>query len=733
MDIITLAAAKQYTNDSINKIIESGSAGTIVDPTLSVKGAAADAKITGDRLGSIEYQTVTTETAYEHKDLPESEKTVTFEADGIWGDKAYINRGIDLLPRGGFVNTFPSNGITIMQSGDTYIITGQPTKSTTIQFKDKNNVSYVSVPDSLIGKTVNLLGFTDSIIDANFYINVEFYDTNKAILTKKASALAKTSTTLNISVVVPEGAVYYRVFFYTGALSIEFNHKTRLYLLVANDFEEVSLLEGVTKENNTDTSFSTLPYMSYVQYKVSLNEYISNFAGGGTVSYLTPEDFGAKGDGITDDREAIALCLEQAAISKQTVLMAKKYLVLTPIEIKQDGLNIIANDIVYSGTDTAIKINGSKNTLNIHSVISSGVGISFAGGDVVKSVVYNNIDVNTIQASSHGIAFICNPINIYQTTVKFSFIKAGGTGCYGIAYLNDREDNHFITENNFYGGQVSNCDWAIYKVGGNSKCYGIQVEDNVKGGFYIQNGNIQIFHPRQAEAHAEGEFPFYKFVGKTRWVNIYDSTGLPINEIDLSEADDITVTDAGVEYPLIDTTIGFYNGKIYNTQYVSQMYCTKAYLWGKHLIMQPYMSYRKKVLTASYDTRTLGKETSSQEVHELMHLPTSFVVDNIDTEIYLHASYCAFGINQFEVEQKNGFTCKIYDVNGTLIFDGTIHGDGIYSLKVYKDYVKCEEHSFGLLRKDFLGHYWQVTKINTQEFTLNPNDNGNFTLVIGGE
>lgn len=719
-----------------NNIGGNGSGGSVqvtTDKTLTKKGVPADAQVAGERLEKIEYQTVVTDVAYEHKDLPEIEKTVTFETDGTFGDKAYINYGTDLLPRGGFVNTFPSNGVTIMQSGDTYIITGQPTKSTTIVFKDENGAGYISVPESLIGKTVHLLGFTDSIMNANFYINVEFYDTNKAVLTKKETALAKTSTALNVSVNVPEGAIYYRVFFYSGALSIELNHKTKLYLLVANEFEEVSLSESVAKENNTDTSFSTLPYMSYVQYKVSLNEYISNFAGGGTVSYLTPEDFGAKGDGKTDDSEAIALCLEEANVSKRTVLMAKKYHIATPIEISQDGLHIIANDIVYSGTDTAIKINGSKNTLNIHSVISSGIGISFAGGEVAKSVTYNSIDVNTIQANSHGIAFICNPINIYQTTIKFGLIKAGGTGCYGIAYLNDREENHYITENNFYGGQVSNCDWAIYKVGGNSKCYGIQVEGNVKGGFYIKDGNIHIFHPRQAEAHAEGEFSFYKFVGKTRWINIYDSTGLPIKEIDLSEANDITVTDAGVEYPLIDTTIGFYNGKIYNTQNVSQMYCTKAYLWGKHLIMQPYMSYRKKVLTELYDTRTLGQETSSQEVHELMHLPTSFVVDNINTEIYLHASYCAFGISEFEVEQKNGFTCKTYDVNGTLIFDGTTHGDGIYNLKVYKDYEKCEEHSYGLLRRDFLGHYWQVTKTNTQEFTLNPNENGNFTLVIGGE
>jgi hypothetical protein len=49
MDITTLAAAKTYTNNKVEEIINGGDA-SVVDPTLSLSGAAADAKITGDRL-----------------------------------------------------------------------------------------------------------------------------------------------------------------------------------------------------------------------------------------------------------------------------------------------------------------------------------------------------------------------------------------------------------------------------------------------------------------------------------------------------------------------------------------------------------------------------------------------------------------------------------------------------------------------------------------------------------
>jgi hypothetical protein len=130
--------------------------------------------------------------------------------------------------------------------------------------------------------------------------------------------------------------------------------------------------------------------------------------------------------------------------------------------------------------------------------------------------------------------------------------------------------------------------------------------------------------------------------------------------------------------------------------------------------MTPFMSYRKAVTTKTLDTRLLGEkvEDTGFTLSELSQLPTKFVVDTISTEIYLHESYCAFGFNEFEVEQANGFTCKVYDKLNNLIFDGTEQGDGLYKLNVYKDATYCANSTAGSLRRDFLGHYWSVTKIN---------------------
>lgn len=53
MDITTLAAAKSYTNNKVEEIINGGDA-SVVDPTLSLSGASADAKITGDKFALLE-------------------------------------------------------------------------------------------------------------------------------------------------------------------------------------------------------------------------------------------------------------------------------------------------------------------------------------------------------------------------------------------------------------------------------------------------------------------------------------------------------------------------------------------------------------------------------------------------------------------------------------------------------------------------------------------------------
>lgn len=761
LDPITLVIAKKYTDEQIKQNSTGGvdlsgyytreeidamnfvtsdelPEGGMVDKTLTIEGQAADAKATGDRLLGVEYQTIVTEEAYEHKNLPEGEKTVAINGDGVFGNNAYIVCGEDIIPRKTFNRKFPFNGITVTRNEKTYHIEGAATEAGTVVFGKTINDININFEEDISGKSFKLITFANQTTDGNMSVVVKFFDSNNNVVqvlhssgslkNQIADYIAKTTLSRVVDFSIPENTnIAYMQIYISFKADCVFNHDFQIYVVESENTIPIMLEQPTTTITNINMEeLFSFPYRSVTTIKSPITDYINYMAQnakGDTATYLTPEAFGAVGDGYTDDINAITLCLAKAAQSKQTVLMAKKYLITTPIDINGAGFNIYINDVVYTGSDTAVKIHGQQNTVKIHSINSSGAGIKFLG-DGEKNSSHNDLEINTIISASHGIVFECLTTGLYQHNVRFDYIQAGGDGCYGIAYFNTGEIGTF-GENNFYGGHIANCEWACYKIRGNSRFYGIEVEGNVRGGFYIDS-DVSIFHPRIAESQRDGDLPIYKFID-TKNTTIYDSSGIAINQIDLSEANDTFFNASEQEYPLYEQAISKINGRIYartpNTgeNTIGNVYCREAYVWGKYLIMKPHMAYRKEVGTETLDTRLIGQEGADEDlkIFELSQLPTEFVVDTVNTEIYLHESYCAFGFNEFEVEQANGFTCKVYDKLNNLIFDGTNQGDGIYKFKVSKDATHCANRSSGLLRVDFLGHYWKVTKETTVNDVLN--------------
>ena len=746
-DPITLQLAKNYTDEKVGENNSSSidfsnyytkkeiddmdfvtsdelPEGGVIDKTLTIEGQAADAKATGDRLLGVEYQTVTTDEAYEHTDLPEGEKTVTINSDGTWGDVAYICTGEDLVTDR-FNRTFPYNNITITQEGCTFHITG--TGGAGASFVDSEGSLNLTSVKQFAGQKIKLITFAKRGLASNIRVVIQFFDEsgtslssqNKKPITSSASTLSAVA-----EIDVPSNTAYMTMALWTTS-GFEFDDDFQIHLSLTDAFSVVNNLENTVVESET---IKTLPYPSVVSSKMPLSDYIEYVAENrvvipdieipdtsGSVTYLTPEDFGAVGDGTTDDSVAIEACLARAGSSRNMVIMAKKYYVSTPIKISQQGLYLLINDIKYDGDESAVVITGKRNTIKIHSITSTSTALTFGGAEATSAVIYNDVEINNISSGLHGVAFDAETASMYQNTVKFNSIVANGSGCYGIAYLKSSESTTTLGENNFYGGQISNCEWAVYKCGGNSKFYGIHVEGEVQGGFYIETG-CHIFHPRIAESQRDGNLPIYKFTNPSH-ATIYDSTGIYINQIDLSDMEEVG-GDKG--YPVTEYALGTINGRVISSNITdganvaaASVYSTKTYIWGKYLIFTPFAAYKKVVTTGTLDTRLIGSETSPDEIAALSQLPTKFVVDNINTEIYLHASYCAFGFNEFEVEQANGNTCKVYDVKGTLLFDGTEKGDGLYKFKVYKDATYCADNTSGTLRYDFLGHYWNITKETT--------------------
>ena len=118
--------------------------------------------------------------------------------------------------------------------------------------------------------------------------------------------------------------------------------------------------------------------------------------------FVTPQDFGAKGNGWTDDTKAV----QQAIDSGKSVFFPYgEYLISEPIILNDKkfwSLNAQDATIVYTGTDYAVKILNARNCrFHIGMVYATnGGGIEFYSDSKISWNQYNALTFNAIVAKT---------------------------------------------------------------------------------------------------------------------------------------------------------------------------------------------------------------------------------------------------------------------------------------------------------------------------------------------
>ncbi|MEE3404573.1 MAG: hypothetical protein VZR73_10870, partial [Acutalibacteraceae bacterium] len=79
--------------------------------------------------------------------------------------------------------------------------------------------------------------------------------------------------------------------------------------------------------------------------------------------YLSPEMYGAIGDGTTDDTTAVLACIADAKMNNKSVRGYGNYAISSPIEISGENADVFLKRINYSGSDCAVKISGVNHNL----------------------------------------------------------------------------------------------------------------------------------------------------------------------------------------------------------------------------------------------------------------------------------------------------------------------------------------------------------------------------------
>ena len=352
-----------------------------------------------------------------------------------------------------------------------------------------------------------------------------------------------------------------------------------------------------------------------------------------TLGYVTPEMFGAVGDGVNDDLAAIQAAMTYAQEKDLPMQANRSYFVSGSVVI---GSNVDAriNSVICTAASAAVQIKGDNARVSIRSIKADGVGMEMLADG--NNCTYNNIDVGYVKSGSDCI--INRNVNgaISGNNIRFQQLSAGGDGYYCIRNMTS-EGAGYTTENQYTGGKCSNADYAYCGGGGNNKFYGIQVENNIKGGFLFYQCPATIIGDRHTESMRDGEYPYIKIRTEEEVPNTEAATitairyisaeGIKVNEIDVSE---VTTTvyqynNPDNKHKLPSTCImghidcqilGFANtGQ--NGYTIYQKFADGALIWGNCLILQG-VPRRRYLVEQSLDMRTVGADTPA--------LPTIFEI-----------------------------------------------------------------------------------------------------------
>lgn len=197
-----------------------------------------------------------------------------------------------------------------------------------------------------------------------------------------------------------------------------------------------------------------------------------------SVAGIKPEKYGAVGDGVTDDTQAIQSALYEAAAKNETVSFGygKKYAVSSTLNVVKrfniygNGSIIIAtaemSDVLRIKTETAhVPVSLGRGilenlTIDCNNLATNGIYVEFATG-------YNIQDIDVLRFVSHGI-HVASGFEIFCNNIRLSTRKSGEPTAVGTVGLYiDTYDSHFSNI------APINCEIGVVDKRGSNYYYGI--------------------------------------------------------------------------------------------------------------------------------------------------------------------------------------------------------------------------------------------------------------------
>lgn len=493
-----------------------------------------------------------------------------------------------------------------------------------------------------------------------------------------------------------------------GAMSDDIKSANNSTKAISTYKQHESTFYGLAKASgDTTQSKSDNPVGTYTdEAKAS----IKNMLGVEDVDlhYLTPEMYGAVGDGSTDDSIAIQNCINDAITKELPVRGFNIYATTQPINIVAKYLNLYIHEIIYSGDNVAVILTGRYNIINIDEIDaydSTGCGFRLATTEE-REAIYNEIHIGYIASYGNGIEYL----NLYGESQGLYYNKLYVNQLYSrnanCIYIN--ATNRQCGENSFWGKHVTNNNgYFLYCVdSGNNisnKFYEFCIESSSKNGVY---GQATLINCRTVECmdrkkpnNDEGTiFTFNGVLPIAKAIN----TPLDYLCVDVTNASTYESRLALIKTRLEEgeTKAGAFDAGF--PQEMTYIIGEGFRLWDYYAVADSALGnnspigkviayYNHKGFVPDYDWYHKIEVNDYYTLTTDHKVPTIFDID-VNTTIHLDDSYCPVGIKEFKVIQYDDKKAMIYDHNNHLIFNGQNYNAGTYRIK-----CRLAEHTFDVI------------------------------------
>lgn len=710
--------------------------GYVLDRTLLLSNAAAPADLVGDlknQINGLEDAvdgkapaiTNTLESAYIFTDVP-SEVTIDYIYSATaFGNARYANNR-NYVP----VTTLDTtkNDLHISVVDRTIVVDGTASASSSIYVISFSTLD-VPIPVGSYKFRFEVNKGSSAITYAqNIIVRAQYSDGTEGNLFTQSVK----DTDVVVDVTTAKVINKIRVEFYFTSKNTYSNHRIWLGMYPADTtFVDVGepVIDGSSvsaKISNITSPFivDTVQHKSDCTYVVDTKTYVDNNIPDDVVTesdlvYVSPEMFGAIGDGVTDDINAWDLCVAEAIANDIPIRAYGNYKITSPLVIsspRPKRFGIYCNSLNYTGnTDAAIVYAGYNGFIDIKYISSGAKGIIITKNSTADTTQFNSFRIGYIYSQDDGLYITTNTSGVIAyNEFRINYINCvsgNGIVC----------DGSEIAENNFYNTYMRvPSGWAIYHPRGNF--YNIAMESDCLNGIYVSDGDgaafdncrhielIDKYIRRLAGDSSVTGGTLIKFVGIPYRFRYTNRVFIYYGAIDVSEM--TTASEASVlidllhstwvkiiDAPIVVGSSGIQNGYSFLGR---QMYIQA----GKKICVPLYES-EYTITDTDFDMRDAQYEANNAKPY-----PTRMVIGVADCVIHLPTSYCCEGYSRFVVDQSDSSKlCTIYSAydDTTPIFNGATLGAGVYELKAYADFANSS--AGGRAVYDTTNDKWTVRKL----------------------